>query len=286
VSVYLVGNSYTEPVSQAEKVTSADDIARKPFSYAHFHNTVVNIAVNGGPGSGKGSFEGIAVKELSKNPDNVVILVAESARDVLDELHAEGKLEGIQGHELSQLISQEQQRRREISEQLQSTFSDKNVYVIYDRDQANCAVYDCFFQHFNFDDETLDEEAFMDSFRKYEGIDGLAQEMREMFDISYILSPVRHEINYACSAPKLDGARVDETRKESFVMANQLHNALELGAKFVYGDALTVVPNTDLTEPGKAKMTIRKRAMGQMKNITTHMQDKVKSKYKPSCSIM
>lgn len=63
---------------------------------------------------------------------------------------------------------------------------------------------------------------------------------------------------------KVEGALVDETRRESFVMAKELHSALAMGAEYVYGEELVVVPNTDLPDPGMRRVTIEQRVMSQI----------------------
>ncbi len=286
MSVYLVGNSMTdENITGAIEINSHTDITKGRFSFPQ--NDVFTIAVNGGPGSGKGSFEKGAIRELSKDSNNVVILVVESARDIINQLKSEGKLESTSGDKLSELISQEQQRRREVAEHLGATFSGKKIYVIYDRDQANCPVYDCFFKHFNFETETLDRPAFVESFKAVPKIDDLAEQMRELFDLVLIMDPVRHETNYACAHPRVADAPVDETRRESFVMAKELHAALEIGAEFVYGESLVIVPNTDVQDSSRRRETILARVMSQLSSIQRGMIDKAKSQFKPSgCVLM
>lgn len=285
MSIYLVGNSRTdENIAGAIEVNSHADIKKGRFTFPK--NDVFTIAVNGGPGSGKGSFEKGAIRELSQDPDNVVILVAESARDIINELKDEGKLNSTSGERLSQLITQEQHRRRQVAEHLAATFSGKKIYVIYDRDQANCPVYDCFFKHFNSDAESLDRSAFLESFKAVPGIDDLAEQMRELFDMVLLMDPVRHETNYACAHPKVSGAPIDETRRESYVMAKELHSALEIGAEFVYGESLVVVPNTDVQDSSMRRKTIHQRVMSQMEAIQEGMAAKSKSQYRRSTCVL
>ena len=278
MNIYLVGNNYTEPVNGAVSITGHLKNIEKNASQAYPEvNNIVTIAVNGGPGSGKGSFEGVIVKELANSQkDNVVILIAESARDILDELAAKNKLqETLKQGKLSELIGIEQARRREIAEQLQNNFKGKNIYVIYDRDQSNGEIYDKFFKNYNFATETLNETAFNEDLKKSHTFQKIGNEMKELFDISYCLRPVNHEKNYACANPRMPGAKVDKTRSESYPMAKILHNALEMGAKMVFGEKLAVVENTDSNDPNvSSQTTIYQRAKNQVEGMAQLMNKK------------
>lgn len=272
--IYLVGNKYTETIDGAQTITESPKTEKPSVKSL---NNVITIAVNGGPGSGKGSFEGVVVKELTRqDQNNVVILVAESARDVINQLKEENKLqETIKTGKLSTVIGNEQARRRAIAEELTAGLKNNNVYMIYDRDESNGEIYDAFFKHYNFANESLNEKTFTHELSVSPTFDRIGKEMRKIYDISYCLKPVNHEINYACANPKITGAKVDATRSESYAMAKVLHNALETGAKMVFRKKLRIIPNTD--ELGKpAKDTIFARAKNEIEDMITMMNTRKK----------
>lgn len=279
--IYLVGNNYTENINGATKITEpssqTSEVSREKKIPAH---NIINIAVNGGPGSGKGSFEGVIVNELTTLNElpATVILVAESARDVIDELKSKGTLhEVLNKGELSTLILSEQERRRVIAEELQNSLPDNNIFVIYDRDQSNNAIYETFYKHFNFQTETLDQAAFTNELNASRSFKDMGKEMRDLYDISYCLKPVNHEVHYACSNPKIGGAKKDETRTESFKMAKELHNALEIGAKIIFSKKLVIVDNTDSLDPNvKAADTIKSRAVEHVEELQILMNTRIK----------
>ncbi len=274
MSVYLVGNSLTEQIQGAHRIESSDDVkkGKEPACVTQF-------AVNGGPGAGKGSFEGAAIQHImdSCDQDTVVVLVAEAARDVIDGLSNEGRFqEVLESGKLSEHIESEAFRRAEVADRLVQSLSGKNVIVIYDRDETNAAIYDIFFQCYDFGTEKLDEDKFRKQLSENQKINDLIPKMNTKYTKVFCTEPVRHEINYACAEPKVTGAKVDPTRKESYKMAKELHKALELGARHIYGDKMVVIPNTDTSEPSNAKETIRHRALIGIEFITTALESKTK----------
>lgn len=282
MSVYLIGNSMTESIDNTTKIVSSEDISNKKFEYGHLSNHRVNIALTGGPGSGKGSFGGALINELKSNPNNVIILVAETARDVLNDLQ-EKQLRGkISNEELQALMSEETDRRMALTDELISTFYDKNIFVITDRDPLNSPIYSCFFPSYDRKSETLDEATFHDNFNNYPNIREITGQVSDFYDLCFLLAPVRHEVNYACANPKVEGAPIDETRRSSYKEAKMKHRAEQIAQEIVYKDdgRLINVENTDKANGTGRKETILKRVLGQLPKVNNTMTQKHQNSYK------
>jgi hypothetical protein len=249
MSFYVIGNQFTESIDGARMITQSEGLAKGSLP-----NQVTKIAVNGGPGSGKGSFEAAAISQLQQHyRDTVFILVAESDRDVITEKMKKGSQKSI-----NQMIEEEAKRREKIAEELEKSFSGKDVVVIYDRDESNPYLYDLFMACY--DNERLEEDSFKSELKTNAAFCSLSQKMVEKYDLAFCLKPVNHEINYACARPKVAGAKIDRIRSESYEMAKELQKAYEIASETIYQAKLRILPNTDTPDIHNASKTIAERA--------------------------
>ncbi len=288
LNVYLVGSQNTENMNvESKKITQDSDIDKKKgwstwFPSKDSESHTVKIAINGGPGSGKGSIEEGMIKHLrEERPDAVFILVAEAARDVIANLKSEGKFEeALKNKTLTPMIQAEMKRRSQLADSLANSLEGKEVYVIYDRDESNPIIYDIFFDCYDFKNEKLDEQKFQEGLSK---LDPMKKMLNEKYDITYVLKPVDHEVNYACAHPQVPGAKVDPDRHESYKMAKEMAKALEMGAKYIYKEKesehgvskFVIVENTDSPVKGSHKETIPARVTQRVDLIMQTMKDRM-----------